>query len=64
MEHAKIQRRNAIIEQKLELEERLTKIRNQELHQKQRYESGQPQLKRHVGFTSAFEQPVLTGIRN
>lgn len=46
LDHAKKQKNIAIIEQKLEMEDRLKKIRIQELRQKQRYESGEPPSKR------------------
>lgn len=48
VEQAKSQKRAILVEQKLELEARLTKIRAQELRQKLRYESGEPQPKRFV----------------
>ena len=41
-----------MIEQKQNLEDRLKKIRVQELRQKQRYESGEPLSKRFVGSVS------------
>ena len=40
VEHARIQKRDSIIEQKIELEAKLRQIRINELHQKQCYESG------------------------
>ena len=43
-----------MIEQKLEMEDRLKKIRIQELRQKQRYESGEPSSKRFVGSVYDF----------
>lgn len=48
VEQYKSQKRNVLIEQKLELEGRLKKIRAQELRQKLRYESSEPQSKRFV----------------
>lgn len=48
VEQTKSQKRAILVEQKLELEARLTKIRAQELRQKLRYESGEPQPKRFV----------------
>lgn len=48
VEQANSHKRTVIIEQKLELEGRLKKIRAQELRQKLRYESGEPQQKRFV----------------
>lgn len=48
VEQTKSQKRAIFVEQKLELEARLTKIRAQELRQKLRYESGEPQPKRFV----------------
>lgn len=50
VEQTKSQKRTVLIEQKLELEGRLEKIRDQELRQKLRYESGEPQLKRFVWY--------------
>lgn len=46
VEHAKAQKRDAVIEQKSELEARLRKVRAKELRQKKNYESGEPQAKR------------------
>lgn len=46
-----------MIEQKLEMEDRLKKIRIQELRQKQRYESGEPLSKRFV--RSVYDFPRL-----
>ena len=43
-----MQKRDAVIEQKLELEARLKKVRAKELRQKENYESGEPQAKRTV----------------
>ena len=43
-----MQKRDAVIEQKLELEARLKKVRAKELRQKKNYESGEPQAKRTV----------------
>lgn len=48
VEQYKDQKRNVLIDQKLELEGRLKKIRAQELRQKLRYESSEPQSKRLV----------------
>ncbi len=50
VEQSKSQKRIVLIEQKLELEGRLKKIRAQELRQKLRYESGEPQSKRFVWY--------------
>lgn len=46
VEHARSQRRDAVIEQKSELEARLRKIRTKELLQKKRFETGEPKAKR------------------
>ena len=54
MQHARTQKRNAIVEQKVEMEKQLKKIRAQELRQKQRYEKGEPQSKRMVCLVTAF----------
>lgn len=51
VEQSKGQKRIVLIEQKLELEGRLKKIRAQELRQKLRYESGEPQPKRFVWYS-------------
>lgn len=50
VEQSKSQKRIVLIQQKLELEGRLKKIRAQELRQKLRYESGEPQSKRFVWY--------------
>ena len=46
VEHAKVEKLNAITEQRLELEARLRWIREKESNQKQRYENGEPRAKR------------------
>lgn len=46
VEHAQTQTMNSRIEQRLELEARLRKIRAKELRQRQRYENGEPKAKR------------------
>ena len=45
-EHARQERRRAAVEQRLDIEARLQKIRAKELRQKQRYEKGDPNFKR------------------
>lgn len=54
VEQSKSSKRTALIEQKLELEGRLKKIRAQKLRQKLRYESGESQPKRFVRMLLAF----------
>ncbi|KAM0794423.1 helicase C-terminal domain-containing protein [Usnea florida] len=46
IEHAQAQKRDAVIEQKSELEARLRKVRAKELRQKKNYENGDPKAKR------------------
>lgn len=46
IEHAKLQRRESLIERKSELEARLRQIRAKEIGQKHRYENGEPRTKR------------------
>ena len=49
LEHEKQEMKNAFINKKQALEQRLAKVRAKELRQKQRYESGESHHKRSVG---------------
>ena len=60
VEHNINQRRNSVIEQKLELEARLSRIRANELQQKLRYESGEPKSKRIVSCRKKSLIEILT----
>ena len=48
IEHAQAQKRDAVIEQKSELEARLRKVRAKALRQKKNYENGESKTKRTV----------------
>ena len=51
LEHAKTEKRRALMEQWAEKEEKLKSVREKELRQKQRYENGESRTKRPVSFT-------------
>jgi len=50
LEHAKREKRQALVEQRAEQETKLKNIREQELRQKQRHETDQSRSKRRVCF--------------
>ena len=52
LEHAKTEKRGALMEQWAEKEARLRSIREKELRQKQRYENGESRIKRAVSFAT------------
>ena len=53
LEHAKKSRQDTLLRARRDLENRLTRVREKERHQKQRYENGEPIRKRLVSRLSA-----------